>query len=127
MTVTGQMTTRVAPERLRSSRDIRAVFDARRSAGGRCVIVYALAAPEDDDDGPLASRVAVVAGRRVGSAVARNRAKRRLRACARLDGVPPAMDLVLVARTSALEADFAALRDDVRQCLVRAARKATQA
>ena len=45
-------------------------------------------------------RVGIICGKRVGGAVVRNRARRRLRAAARsvLPAVPPAWDILLVIR-----------------------------
>ena len=62
------------------------------------------------------------ASRKVGNAVARNRAKRRLRALA--DNVMPtaanpALDYVFVARTETLKRGFAAMEQDLRQALQR--------
>ncbi len=68
-----------------------------------------------DDRGDGEPRVAVVAGRRVGSAVARNRAKRRLRAAAAATNPPRGRDAVLVARPSSVSAPFAALRSEVER------------
>lgn len=42
-----------------------------------------------------------MAGRRVGGAVVRNRAKRRLRACLRGMAVPAGIDLVVTAKSDA--------------------------
>ena len=66
--------------------------------------------------------VGFTASRKVGSAVARNRAKRRLRAAA--DQVVPRTaapdhDLVLIARSGTLTRPFAALIDDLEQALQR--------
>jgi ribonuclease P protein component len=58
--------------------------------------------------------VAFVAGRRVGGAVQRNRAKRRLRAAAR-DARLPEADLVVDARSGALDAPFDVLRQDLER------------
>lgn len=55
-----------------------------------------------DDDAP--GRVTAVASRRVGNAVARNRAKRVLRAAAAEVGVAPGTDVALVARRGTGEA-----------------------
>jgi ribonuclease P protein component len=51
-------------------------------------------------------QVGVVAGKRVGSAVARNRAKRRLRAAASHCELQPNTVYVLVAERDVLTADF---------------------
>ena len=60
--------------------------------------------------------------RKVGNAIARNRAKRRLRALVDqvLGGVKTApLDYVLVGRTEALTRDFAAMAAELRQALTR--------
>lgn len=73
-----------------------------------------------DDDDP--ARVAFVAGRRIGRAVRRNRARRRLRAAYRLlaDRVSPGVDLVLVARDRTCEVDFRRLQTSLESALGRA-------
>ena len=65
-------------------------------------------------------RLGLTVSRKVGNAVARNRAKRRLRALVRLyetrenlDG----WDIVLIARATAQERDFSLLKQDFRQGL----------
>jgi len=54
------------------------------------------------------ARIGVAAGRSVGNAVARNRAKRVLRACvdARLEMLRPGWDLIFLARKPLVEASF---------------------
>jgi ribonuclease P protein component len=65
---------------------------------------------------PPARRVAVSAGKRVGGAVQRNRAKRRLREAVRplMDSLAEGWDLLLVARPGAVTADYADLAGAVR-------------
>jgi ribonuclease P protein component len=74
------------------------------------------------EDGPMG--LGFTASKKVGGAVIRNRAKRRLREAARqllpkhgLAGV----DYVLVARQSTPDADWAALLDDLKSALIRLA------
>ncbi len=67
-------------------------------------------------------RVGYTASRKVGDAVLRNRAKRRLRAAAREVLRAEAVhghDYVLIARTETVSRDFAMLKDDLRQALRR--------
>ncbi|MGE0740956.1 MAG: ribonuclease P protein component [Hyphomonadaceae bacterium] len=72
------------------------------------------------EDGPV--RLGFTASRRVGGAVERNRAKRRLREAARQllpDLGLPGVDYVLVARQQTPAADWAALLDDIGNALIR--------
>ena len=72
------------------SREIRRILDAGRPARGERVIVFLA---------PGADRVAVIAGKRVGGAVQRNRARRVLREAGRqVEQTLPGRDAVLVAR-----------------------------
>lgn len=109
------MATTIAPShagRLRSSRDVTDVLRRGRRGSGRLVVLHVRR--RDDDE---AARLAFVASRRVGSAVARNRAKRLLReAAAQLDW-QDGVDVVLVARRACVESRTS----DVRTELLRVA------
>lgn len=61
-------------------------------------------------------RVAFAIGKPVGTAVVRNRVRRRLRA-ALLSLEPPAGDYLIGVAPSAAEASYQALRSDLRSCL----------
>jgi ribonuclease P protein component len=107
----------MTPARLHRSAEIRRVYAARAAAHGRALAVFAAPAPSAD------SRIAVVAGRKVGGAVARNRARRRLRAFARELDLPAALDVVLVARADAVALPTPALRAELARLVARAARR----
>jgi ribonuclease P protein component len=72
------------------------------------------------EDGPIG--LGLTASKKVGGAVVRNRARRRLREAARQllprHGLP-GVDYVLVARQSTPEADWAGLLDDLKTALIR--------
>jgi ribonuclease P protein component len=80
------------------------VFDRvyKRGSRKRCGAITVIQL--EGENGP--PQVGVVAGKRVGSAVARNRAKRRMRAAASLCGLKPDTVYVLVAERGVLTADF---------------------
>ncbi len=76
-------------------------------------------APHPENSEP-ALRVGFTASRKVGNAVARNRAKRRLRALADKvmpEAADPARDYVFIGRTETLKRDFAAMEQDLRHAL----------
>lgn len=99
-----------APQRLRSSADIGRVFAARRSRPGQLLVLHARATERD-----AATRIAVVASRRVGTAVRRNRAKRLLREAARREAWVAGHDLVLTARAACADAGLAEVRADLHE------------
>lgn len=103
----------VPVDRLRASRDISEVFAARRQRAGRFVVVHARDRGDD-----ASARVAVVASRRVGDAVRRNRAKRLLREAARQIAWQTGVDLVLVARASCSSAQLVEVVEDLRAAAV---------
>ncbi len=78
----------------------------------------------DRGDGAEAIRVGFTATRRIGGAVVRNRAKRRLREAARAifpDLARPGCDYVLIARGGATSRPYPRLLDDVKTALLRLA------
>lgn len=83
------------------------------------MVVHALGSDQ------VPGRVAIVASRSVGGAVARNRAKRRLRAAARQARLPAEVDLVVDARVAALGAPFTTLHRDLERLSQRAAERET--
>ena len=68
------------------------------------------------------TRIGVSAGKSVGNAVKRNRAKRRIRACIDrlLCGIKPGYDLIIIGRKPVLEAEFGELERAMKILLSKA-------
>jgi ribonuclease P protein component len=100
--------------RLSSPSAFRSVFSGGRSYARGVLVVYVAKRPDGG-----APRAGFVVSRKVGGAVARNRAKRLLREALRLEGggVPEGVDLVVVARPSIAGADYHAVVADLRAVL----------
>lgn len=88
--------------RLTRSTDFQRVRQNGKSYAHPLMVLVALPASE------ATVRVGVTAGRSVGNAVQRNRAKRILRSAVQpvLSELPPGWDIVLIARQPLAEADF---------------------
>jgi ribonuclease P protein component len=102
------------PLRLTREIEYRAVYDGGRSRRGEAMVCVALAQPGQP------TRAGIVASRKVGDAVRRNRAKRRLREALRL--VWPELPctgwhLVLIATPVTVTLDYGRLVDDLRRSL----------
>jgi ribonuclease P protein component len=114
-------------QRLLTRRDFLAVASVRQSGASPGVVVQSRRRkPDGVSDVP---RVGYTASKKVGNAVARSRAKRRLRAAAALvlpDLVRPQHDYVLIARQGTLTRPWADLLADLRHTLKRLAPRATK-
>ena len=98
-------------QRLRRTSQFRDAYDQNRRWHGRYMVLFLRAAPD------ASRRLGVVASRRVGNAVERARAKRRLREAFRRHRdaftAPGTDDIVLVARRAILHAPWPAVVADL--------------
>lgn len=102
--------------RLRRSADFERVRRLGKSYAHPLIVLVALKNDQEQ------TRLAVAASRHVGKAVARNRAKRRIRAAVLpwLEKLAPGWDLVLIARPPLVEAPFSQIQSAVESLLRRA-------
>ncbi len=115
--------------RLRSNRDIRCTLDQGLKAVGPLMVVFLKPRLDAQPEGS-GSRLGVVASRKVGNAVVRNRVKRQLREAYRhlrpelltLDALKDG-DVVVVARAAAAEASSACMAEALQLGLRRLKRQ----
>ena len=102
--------------RLKKSAEFQRVRANKRSWAHPLLVLYI--APNGLD----ISRVGISVTKRIGKAVARNRAKRLIREAVRhyLPGLPSGWDLVFIARAAIAEASFLQVREAVENVLRRA-------
>lgn len=107
-------------ETLKNRPDFLRAASARRQ-GAPGFLLQARKRSEGEAAAPDVVRVGFTCSKKVGNAVARNRAKRRLRALARAElplGARPGWDYVLVGRAEATASrDFAQMRADLARAL----------
>lgn len=108
--------------RLKRRADFLRVAAARRKWAAPSLILQVSPQPDESAVAVAPIRLGFTASRKVGNAVARNRARRRLKAVA-AELVPaharPGLDLVLIARPATADCPYDALRRDLLQGLER--------
>ena len=100
--------------RIRRRAEFQRVFDAGRRAHGRYLTIIAAPSPGPD------SRLGIVASKKLGGAVVRNRAKRLIREVFRTQTSPDrASDLVIIPKAAALQVVSTEVVNDYRATLRR--------
>lgn len=106
-----------AHERIRRRPDFERVYRDGARVHGRFMTVFVL------PNGGAGARLGVAATRKLGSAVARNRAKRLAREVFRRHKVTAGLDIVIVPRREMLDVPFASLQADYDAVLERSGRE----
>ena len=108
-------------ERIRHRPEFERVYHDGMRSHGRFMTVFVL------PNGGAAARLGVAATRKIGSAVARNRAKRLAREVFRRRKVATGLDIVIVPRREMLDAPFTSLEADYHSTLERCGREGVRA
>jgi ribonuclease P protein component len=110
---------RFGPDRrLRRRLDFQRVFDAGFRVHGRFITLVIAG----NAGGP--SRLGIVASRKLGNAVRRNRAKRLIRDIFRQCNSRPGLDVVVIPRRELFDASYSSLETDFRGALTRGSTRA---
>jgi ribonuclease P protein component len=100
-------------DRVRRRPEFERAYDAGIRIHGRLMMLFVV------PNGGTAARLGVAASRKVGSAVARNRAKRLARDLFRRHKPPAGVDIIVVPRREMLDAPFATVEADYLAALAR--------
>lgn len=99
---------------LKKNAQFRLVYNKGRSSANKYLVMFWLPNKKDG------LRLGISVSKKVGNAVIRNRVKRRLKECFRLSGYSKSdIDIVLIARTPAAEADYASLERSLSALLAK--------
>jgi ribonuclease P protein component len=111
-------------ERLRGAEAIGRLFDGGSRGGSKTVNALALPAVPQPESAENGTRIAFIAGKKLGKAVLRNRMRRRLRAAYRTQkdelSLPAGFTLALMAKKGLLEARWRDVMSDVKTAAERA-------
>jgi ribonuclease P protein component len=107
-------------ERIRRRPEFQRVHERGRRVSGRLLTAIVLGNDLGHD------RLGIIASKRLGGAVSRNRAKRLIREVFRLNkrGAPAGLDIVIIPRTELLDAPYAAIEAEYRSILERHGKRA---
>lgn len=101
---------------LKRNKEFRRVYNKGRSTGSRTLVLIHMQA------GVPEIRIGFAVGKKIGSAVTRNRVKRRLREAITplLPEIVPGCRLIFIARSAVTEASFKEIESTVRRLLQKA-------
>ena len=103
---------------IKSSAEITHLFKEGKRVGTKDITLIVMRNEEEHDQ---YGRAAFIAGKKLGNAVWRNRAKRRMRAlCKELQGPFAGYDVLFVARRSVNEVSFEEMKQKTEHALVKA-------
>jgi ribonuclease P protein component len=101
--------------RLRRRAEFQRVFDGGQRGRGRFLTMVVAERPAGG------ARLGIVASRKLGDSVRRNRAKRLIREIFRQNNLAGAVDIVVIPRRELFDAAYAHLEEDFRTALARCA------
>ena len=103
------------PDILRYKRDFDRLYSKGKSSGDKYVIVFYIA------NGQNSSRKAFLASKKVGGAVARNRARRLMKESFRKmeKGIKPGKDILMIARKTITDTRQADVEASMRKALIK--------
>jgi len=93
---------------LKENRDFKRLYHRGQTVVGNCMVLYS------QPNRLGFNRLGITASTKVGGAVQRNRARRRLRESFRLVGLKQGFDIVIVARSRAVTAPFDMIQREMR-------------
>jgi ribonuclease P protein component len=105
------------PERVRRRPDFQKAYERGVRSHGRYMTLLLL------PNNLGAGRLGIVASRKLGGAVARNRAKRMVRNVFRRNKIAPGMDVIVIPRPALVAASLGELEADYRAALQRHVRR----
>jgi len=95
-------------ESLKENRDFKRLYHRGRTVVGSCMVLYT------QPNRLGRNRLGITASTKVGGAVQRNRARRRLKESFRALGLKQGFDIVIVARSRAVTAPYDEIRKEMR-------------
>jgi len=101
--------------RIKKNTEIEAIIKQKSSVGNNHFVVYQAENPQNDH-----FRFAISVSKKYGTAVERNKVKRRIREIVRLLKLSSRNDFLVVVKPAAIMLDFISIRDELTKLFARA-------